>query len=431
MTSTADGPTDGVAEETDHFPAVAYLVSQYPALSHTFIEREVRALREIGVPVVTFSVRPADPATPFSEATRREAASTVSILGRPLLDYLRAHARLIGASPRAWSRGLASAVAAGCGIRGRVWQVFYFGEAVVLEGELYRRGIRHVHAHFANNAADVARLATVVSRWRSPGEPAARWTFSLHGPADFDTVPPRELGAKARSASAVACISEYARERVAALLEPDHHGKLAVVHMSVYASDYPAITRARDEDPDGVRILFVGRLVDVKQPENLVEAVRRLRDQGLPVRAAFVGNGPLRDVLAARIASAGLDEAVQLVGGVGQDVLPQWYGWADVFCLPSRAEGVPVVLMEAMATELPVVSTAITGIPELVDDGVSGLLVDPADLDALVTALADLVRDPERRRRMGEAGRRTVLRDFDPWVNARRLVASWGEIAEA
>ncbi len=409
-------------------PAVAYLASHYPALSHTFIEREVLALRERGVRVETFTVHAAPADAPFPAVTRAEAQRTTALLGRRPAAYLRAFAHLLRTAPLAYVAGIRAALASGpWRPRAKVWQLFYLAEAVVLVTELERRGIHHIHVHHANNAADVARLAVVVGRAAHGPAAGWRWTLSMHGPTEFADVVGHDLAAKVRSADAVACISDFCRAELTRLVEPAHVAKMQIVRMSVSTDAYPAMGQeraARDAGP--VRVLFVGRLVPEKGPDLLVEAVHRLRQEGTGVEAAIIGQGPLADALRAQVERLDVAGQVRLVGPVGQAELPDWYRWADVFCLPSYAEGVPVVLMEAMATELPVVTTRITGIPELVEDGLSGVLVTPGRVEELASAIARLAQSPTVRHEMGVRGRERVTRAFSPGVNAELLVDAIG-----
>jgi glycosyltransferase involved in cell wall biosynthesis len=159
--------------------------------------------------------------------------------------------------------------------------------------------------------------------------------------------------------------------------------------------------------------LCVARLVPAKGLELLVDAIGSLRGRGRDVEAVIVGEGPLEEALKARAERLGTGDSVRFVGAVGQDTVAAYYAEADVFCLPSFAEGVPVVLMEAMATGRPVVATRIAGIAELVEDGVSGVLVAPGNLDELTSALERLACSAELRVQMGLAGRRKVEADFD------------------
>ena len=412
---------------------VAYLVSQYPTLSHAFIEREVAALRERGVEVSTFSVRPTGAADWRSETARREGEQTFALLGAPARNYAAAHARLLREAPRAWRAGMRAAMSAGPGgPRGRVWQGFYLTEAVVLLEQMRRRGLRHLHVHFANNGADVARLVTAMG-CALDGPGSWRWTLSMHGPTEFTDPAGHDLAAKTRSAAAVACISDYCRGQLLGLLgadAADHAAKMRIVRMSVDGTRYPAGAAARLARPAGpLRVLFVGRLVPEKAPETLVAATAELLRRGVEATVRIVGEGPSRPALQRQVREAGLQEWVHLLGGVGQDDLPAQYAWADVFCLPSRAEGVPAVLMEAMSTELPTVTTRIAGIPELVADEVTGLLVEPGRVGAVADALQRLAADGGLRAAMGRAGRRVVLEEFDPQRNAERLLATWDPAA--
>lgn len=384
---------------------VAYLVSRYPAVSHAFIQREVLALRELGVEIDTFSLRRADDADVLSPADRAERDATYSFqpvrVGRLVRDHLGALVR----RPRAYASTLAHAVARGKGARGRLWQVFYFAEAIQLWAELRRGGIGHVHVHFANASADVALLAT-----RFAGGDL-EWSLTLHGPAEFFDVTENRLGSKLASPIWIACVSDWVRSQAMSILPPEGWDRLRVVRLGLDTTEWaPASTRP----DDGVlRILNVGRLAPVKGQAVLIDAIARLRDDGIDVRCTIAGAGPERAALERQIADAGLGEQVMLTGAVGQDTIRELYAAADVFCLPSFRESLPVVLMEALAMELPVVATRIMGVPELVEDELSGLLVSPGRGDELAAALARLAQDPELRRRLGRAGRATVERDYE------------------
>lgn len=393
---------------------VAYLVSKYPAVSHTFIEREVLNLRRHGVEVHTFSVRPC-PENELRSADMRAEADTTSVL----LDDVRrrfpaAHARLLRRAPRAWTSGLVRALTSGdTTARARVWQSFYFAEAVVLFDELRRRGLRHVHVHFANVSADVARLVVHLGRLVDGPDAGWRWSMTMHGPTEFEAVEKVDLAAKVRSADGVACISDFCRSQLMRLVTPADWHKLALVHMAVDPERYappPEGRVATGSRP--LRILDVGRLVPEKGAPVLVDAVAMLRDAGVDVEVRFVGAGELEDDLRARITSHGLEDRVTLLGAVGQDDILAQYHWADVFVLPSFQEGLPVVIMEALATELPVVTTRIAAIEELVVDGEMGRVVAPGRADLLARALSELASDGELRVRMGRAGRAAVLESF-------------------
>ncbi|WP_432520367.1 glycosyltransferase family 4 protein [Kineococcus sp. SYSU DK006] len=407
-------------------PAVAYLVSEYPTLSHAFIENEVEALRARGVQVHTFSVRPTTAAQHRSARSRREAAGTTVLLDRARARELAGTAAASLRRPRALATGALLAARSGPGgARGRLWQGFYLAEALVLLEEMRRRGLRHLHVHFANNGADVARLVVALGRAQDGPDSGWRWTMSMHGPTEFEAVDAFDLPAKVRSADAVACISDFCRGQLMRHTPPEHWRKLGVVRMAVDVdrfADRSAERAARAAGP--LRVLFVGRLVPEKGPSVLLDAVAALRGgpDPLDVRVRLVGAGPLADDLAAQVRRQGTADVVELLGPVGNEDLPEQYAWADAFCLPSFAEGVPVVLMEAMATALPVVTSPIAGIPELVQDGVSGRLVPPGRADELARVLRELAAaSPQERAELGRRGRRRVAEEFGAELNVRRL----------
>jgi glycosyltransferase involved in cell wall biosynthesis len=408
--------TETPAPGESHRIRTAYLVSEYPRLSHEFIAREVAALRDAGAEVLTFTVRPVPPGDGRTASFAAERLATPALLGSKRRLATAALAAVLR-NPAAVGAGLGVALRSGPRtLRGRVWQVCYLIEALLLVRLMRGHGLRHVHVHFANNGADIARLAATVGSVIE----GRRWTWSLamHGPTEFLEVRGFDLAAKVRSASFVACISDYCRAQLMSVVEPEHWSKLHLVRMTVDPERYPSATVEREGRSGPLRVLFVGRLVPEKGPLVLLDAVSRLPRGSVELR--ITGSGPLADQLATRIEELDLTGTVKLTGPLGQDELPAQYGWADVFCLPSFAEGLPVVLMEAMATGLPVLSTRITGIPELVEDGVTGLLVTPGRADLVAGALRRLT-DPDLRRELGRQAARRVQEDHLPAANAGRL----------
>lgn len=394
--------------------AVAYLVSRYPAISHTFIEREIEGLRSLGARVDTFSVRPAREEELKSKAMRAEAATTTVVLSDVPRTFPAAHARLLRRSPSTWVKALGRALHSGDTTpKARVWQGFYFAEAVLLHDEMRRRGLRHVHVHFANVSADVARLAVAIGRSIDGPESTWRWSLTMHGPTEFEGVEKVDLPAKIEDADAVSCITDFTRSQLMRYVDVEHWPKLAVTHMTIDPAKYvPPPDGRRDRPVAPLRALFVGRLVPEKGGPLLIEALSMARDRGVDVQARFVGDGPARGLLEAAAAKRGLAGQVEFVGAVGQDHLLTHYHWADVFTLPSYMEGLPVVIMEALATELPVITSRINGIPELVEDGRMGRVLTPGRADLLADAIDELSRDAGRRREQGRIGREAVLAGY-------------------
>jgi glycosyltransferase involved in cell wall biosynthesis len=393
---------------------VGYLSSRYPAVSHTFIVREVAALRAVGVDVRTMSVHRAHPDHLLTDQERVADRETFAILPIPPGRLIKSHLRSFASSPIRYLACLGRTLRNGApGVRGRLWQVFYFAEAIVLHEYCEREGIRHLHAQFADVATDVAQaVATRGGRGWS-------WSLALHGPVEFLDVQRNRLPQKVADAVVVRTISHFGRSQVLALLDEEKWQKVHMVRVGVDLSKYPA---AVQPPPDGsLQILCVGRLIALKGQSLLIQAALELDQQGIGVRVTFVGDGPRRAALTRQAKKLGLADRVEFLGAVGQDELPRLYAAAHVFCLPSLAEGLPVVLMEAMATERPVVTSAIMGIGELVTDQINGRLVPPGSLPDLVDALAALAADPSARKRMGQAGRRKVVEEYDVRRSAEQL----------
>ena len=414
---------------SDRTPArVAYLTAEYPKISHTFIEREVAALRDLGVDLTTFAVRRTPDDQLLTEADRRAAAETFAILPPHPGRLLGAHLRALSDHPVRYATTLARALrmSAGGG-RATLWQLFYFAEAILLWEECRRRGINHIHAHFANVASAVAMLAASFG-----ARDGLTWSFTMHGPTEFDDVTRYAIPAKIRSAAFVACISDYCRSQLMKLVERRHWDRLVVVRCGLDFDRVLPAGQAREYDDAGpLKVLSVGRLVPDKGQLLLLEALAALRHRGVAVTLTLVGDGPDRAALAEAVRRLGIEDGVVLAGAVDQERLPELYRAADVFCLPSFAEGLPVVLMEAMAFGLPVVATRIAGVSELVDDGVSGAVVAAGRVDLLADALARLAADPELRAQWAQEGMRRVRARHDIRDSARLLAELFGSPAPA
>ena len=397
---------------------LAYLLDQYPAVSHTFILREVAALRERGAEVQTFSIHRSDPRHLLAQDDLAEYERTVAIRPVRPLKLLAQHASGFAAAPAAYLRTMlwSSTLARG-GVRGRLWQFFYFLEAVPVWLAMRQAGIRHVHAHFTSPAADVALLVAALGGGEKNGW---TWSFSAHG-SDIQETDQWLLAEKVRRADSVVCISDFGRSQLLTLVEERHWPKVAVVRCGLEAKSAaePPIRKRSDDQP--LQLLNVGRMVRLKGQGILLEAVALLRRRGITTALTIVGEGPLRGELEQTIERLELAPFVKLVGYVGQDDIAAYYDRADVFCLPSLREGLPVVLMEAMASGLPVIASGIMGIPELVEPDRNGLLVAPGRADLLAEAIARLANDAAERQRLGELGRQKVLSEYDVVASAERL----------
>ena len=403
----------------------AYIASNYPAVSHTFILREVRALRALGVDVETVTIRRAPREEVLAAVDQEEDRRTHALLPaspvRVVLDHLRGFMH----SPRAYASTLGTALRLSPGgRRATLWQLFYFAEAIMTWAWMHRTGVRHLHAHHGNVACDVALLTSHFGNAARDGSGAGErwtWSFTLHGPVELYEFTTLKLPEKARRADRVAATSDYVRSQLYAHLDPAEWPKIDVVRGGVDPAAFTRRARGAPGDGGGLRILNVARLAPVKGQLDLLAAVAELRRRGIETTLVIVGHGPMRETLEAEVRRRGLEDAVTIVGSVPPDQIHGYYEEADVFCLPSFAEGVPNVLMEAMAMGLPVVTTRLMGIPELVEDGVCGLLVAPARPDQLADALQRLAEEPDLRARLARAGREQVVAHYDIARTAREM----------
>jgi colanic acid/amylovoran biosynthesis glycosyltransferase len=415
-------------------PRIGYLLNQYPAISHSFILREIGALRELGFDIDTFSIHRSDPAHILAKADREEYTRTFAVRPVRMPAFVAAHLSALRERPSAYVRALLRAL-----MRGRrsgrdlAWQLFYFLEAVPIWIQVRRAGLRHVHAHFTNPAADVAMVVADLGE----GDGGLSWSFSAHG-ADIQETDQRLLAEKIRRATRVVCVSDYGRSQLMAIVEPVQWPKITVVHCGVDGDDFPATRAARQDAAAAptacrnvrpVRILNTGRLVPVKGQAVLLEGVSLVRQRGLDVVLTIVGDGPLRATLEDTARALGIEHDVEFLGRVGQDHIAAHYQCADLFCLPSLREGVPVVLMEAMASGVPVIATRIMGIPELVEDEVTGLLVPPGRAEPLADAIVRLAGDAALRNRLTGAARARIATEYDVRTCARHLASVLADAA--
>lgn len=391
-------------------PKIAYLTGEYPRASDTFIQREVANLRALGHEVLTCSIRTTGSEHLVGPEQREEHKRTFKVLDavRNPVTTLKAHIRWMK-SPGRYLSALALAwQTAPKGVKGRLYNLIYFIEAGVLASKLADEEVTHLHNHIAKASCTVAMLVGALSD--------IRWSFTIHGPDIFFEPHHWRIDEKAARASFVACISHFCRSQLMCFADQQHWSKLHLVHCGVDPSRY-----APDSNRSGSTALFVGRLADVKGVPVLIEAVSQLSGKHPDLTLRLVGDGPDRAALEAEVVRRGLQDRVHFLGYRSQTEVAAELSRTDVFVLPSFAEGVPVVLMEAMAAQVPVLTTRIAGIPELVEDGVSGRLVPPGDVTAFAEALDGLLSDGALRERYGTSGRARVVAEYDAAQEARWL----------
>jgi colanic acid/amylovoran biosynthesis glycosyltransferase len=406
---------------------VAYVMSRFPKLTETFVLGEVLALERRGVPVDLYPLLRERAPVVHPEAARLVARSRYEPFLSPAivvsqLAWLR---RRPGAYLRAWRDVLVGTWGSPNFFVGAIG---CFPKVAHAARRMQAEGVTHVHCHFANHPAVagliVHRLAEIP------------FSFTAHG-SDLHK-DRRMLGRKVAEAAFVATISHDNRRLIVAECGEHVAGKVHVVRAGVDTRLFaPATLEPAGQPRDALRIVCVGTLHEVKGQPHLIEACRLLAGRGIDVRCRLIGGGPDEKALRAQIEAAGLAESVVVAGPrIRQQIVDELWR-ADALVAPSvptragRREGIPVVLMEAMSTGLPVVASAISGIPELVEHEVSGLLVPPRDAAAIARALQRLAADPALRERLGGAARKRVLAEFDLEDSAAELARRFGAEAVA
>jgi glycosyltransferase involved in cell wall biosynthesis len=392
---------------------ITYLVSQYPKLSQTFISKEIRGLRSRGVDINVASINSAESERDyFSEWEQNEIPNVYYVKSHGIAGALIAHARTLVNHPRKYFRSFIDVFKRSeLGLDKFFYNLMYLTEALMVGEWMQRSGASHLHAHLGSQASTVGMYIKGVF--------GLGFSMTIHGPDEFHNVDCHYLNEKMQYCDFVVCISNFAQSQMMLHSPAECWDKLKVVRLGVLPEEYQPIVAERKSDV--FEILCVGRLCPAKGQHILVHAVKQLHDKGLNVQVRFVGHGETELSLKLLVAQLGLNDRIIFEGAVGQERIRELYSNANVFSLPSFAEGIPIVLMEAMSMALPCVTTRITGIPELIDNGVDGLLVAASDVDELSDAIEQLYKDSSLGRRLGEAGRNKVLRKYNLAHNLDRL----------
>lgn len=390
-------------------PKVAYLVSRYPSVSHTFIFCEIQALKRLGFDICVASINspdrsldqmPADEAADAAETFYVKRAGAIAALGAILL------------SPLSFLRGFCFALSlAGPNLVRVVYHLFYLAEAILVGRWLRRRGMSHLHVHFATEAATVAAIAS--HAFDVP------FSISVHGPDEFDNVERFSLGRKVAAAKFLCCIGDFCRSQLMKQSPPSEWHKFHKIPLGVDPNTFSPSDGSRYVARP--KLVCVGRLVPAKGQHCLLEAAGELAASGVEFQLVLVGDGPDRSSLESTVDRLQLRNYVTFTGAINRDCIREQLEHCDCFVLASFAEGIPVALMEAMAMEIACCSTFVAGIPELIRSGTDGLLVPPADTTALVSALQTLIEDPSLRRRLGTSARQRVIKHYNLDTNVERL----------
>ncbi len=357
---------------------LAYLTGQYPKVSHTFVRREILGLEALGHDVVRLSVREADSGV-VDPVDVDEREKTTVFFHASKLQWLSAFFAAFARTPGALISELVNALmklrAPGPGFTQRI---AYLLEATFFLEVLRKEGVQHLHAHFGRNAASVARI---IENLGGPG-----FSMTVHGPDEFDDPLGHELGEKVAASRFTAAISSYTTGQLRRWVATPHWNKLEVIHCSV---DESFFEEAGPIDEACVTFTCVGRLCAQKGQLMLVDAFAALLAEGRKAKLVLAGDGEMRADVEARVREHGIGDHVEITGWINERQVREYLEASRCMVLPSFAEGLPVVIMEAFAMGRPVISTYTAGIPELVREGHNGWLVPAGDVPALTGALRE------------------------------------------
>lgn len=389
---------------------VAYFINQYPAVSHTFIRREIGAMEALGFSVYRFALRPGPHLV--DDQDKKEEKLTRFILQCGVGELGRCFITALFTRLGAMFLVIREALAMGSRYdRGILRHLAYVVEAAVLADWCRSDGIEHIHAHFGTNSAAIAMFASQLSK--------IPYSFTAHGPEEFERGPLLSLDVKLRHAAFAVCVSFFGRSQLMRLSSPNLWGKIAIVHCGV---DKALLTAPVQVLPSTARFVCIGRLNAEKAQLVLISAARRLNETGEHCEIVLAGDGPMRNSIEEAIRNAGLQETIRVTGWISGERVRAEIEAARALVLPSFSENMPVVIMEAMALNRPVISTYVAGIPELVQPGKTGWLVPAGDDVALAQAMHEaLIAPVAQLEAMGAAGRRHISDEHDAFKEAQKL----------
>ncbi|MEH7827767.1 glycosyltransferase [Gemmobacter denitrificans] len=387
---------------------IAYLVNTYPRASHTFIRREIQALERIGFTVQRLAMR-SDRANLTDPADKAEDLHTEHLLEAGPVTLVLDALGWMAQRPLCSLRAVAQAWAMGVRAGARRKHLVYLIEAAQVARRCAQSGVQHLHAHFGTNPATVALLAQML------GGP--RWSFTVHGPEEFDSPRALSLREKCAKASFVVAVSSFGRSQLCRWADLPDWPRLKVVHCGIETHRFPLPEPA----PTKLRLVAIGRFSEQKGFPLLLEAVAHAVRHHPGLHLTLVGDGELRGEIEALIERLTLRRHVTLAGWLAEAEVRAALAGARALVLPSFAEGLPMVVMEALAAGRPVIGTAIAGMPELVTPD-CGWLVPAGDCMALATAISQLAdTPPDRLAAMGAAGRARVFARHDVNIEAVKL----------
>lgn len=398
---------------------LAYFVNQYPKVSHSFIRREILALERLGYSVERFALR-TDKDELVDPLDQSELTKTRYILSEQPLKIMLAFVKAFCSSPIVFYKAFKTAIKLGLrSDRGIFRHLIYLIEACVLLQWEKATGIEHIHAHFGTNSTTVVMLTHLLG--------GKGYSFTVHGPEEFDKPEFIHLSEKIHHCRFVVAISSYGRSQLFRWIPASEWPKVKIVHCGL---DAGFLDKKVQEPPKKSRqLLCIGRLCEQKGQLLLLDAMKQLSDDGIHCKLILAGDGPMRKEVEHRIAEYQLSKSVEITGWISSEQVKALLLESRGMVLPSFAEGLPVVIMEALALRRPVISTYVAGIPELIQHGKNGWLIPPGDADSLKKAMQELLdASATKLESMGQNGFDAVLAQYNIDKEAGKLAALFAEV---
>lgn len=398
---------------------IAYLVTQYPTVSGTFILREIQSLRKLGFVIKTASINQTDRSVKdLTDEEVKEVEATFYVKSASWFQMISDLFKTLATEPLGFFRGLWEAFRlGGTDLKQIVWGFFYFIEAIIVGQWMGRTGSSHLHVHFANSGLTVGYILSKIFPYT--------YSYTVHGFDVFYQVKPLTLKQKTMEALFVSCISQYTRSQLMKLTPFDQWEKLHVCRLGVDPENFKPSGNRSLKGP--VQLLSIGRLIPGKGTYLLIQAAKEMIDRGYALNVSLVGDGPERESLKAQVKRLNLEDNVQFHGALNAEATLLKLKQADIFVLPSFSEGVPVSLMEAMSMEIPCISSRINGIPELIDHLQDGILCTPSSLEEIINGLELLLNDEKFREKIGKQARQRVLSQYNLTTNAKLIADRFEE----
>lgn len=374
---------------------IAYLVNQYPTISHTFIRNEIVELERQGFDVTRISVRGWD-AELIDEDDIAEHSKTTYLLLGGVLPLAISLIKILFTRPISLFSAFRLALKLGrSSDRAMLFHLVYLAEACLLFIKMQEDSVTHVHCHFGTNSTDVGMLCSLLGK--------ISYSFTIHGSEEFDRVKGFNLREKVKRAEFVVAISAFCRSQIYRFARQQDWAKIKIVHCGLGSGFIDSAISIPPQEP---KFVSVGRFAEQKGQIILIRACKILADRGISFELTMVGDGEMRPEIEQEIAQSGLQKSIALVGSKSGAEVREIISQSKAFVLPSFAEGLPVVVMEAMSLGRPIISTYIAAIPELVRDESEGFLVFASDAEGLANAMERLLKlDDSALQQMGERAR--------------------------